>query len=217
MFTGIIEHVGAVERIEHSPGGSRAVVNIPGVDDLREGESIAVQGVCLTAATVGPGVFTADVSVETLRRSTLGALRVGDHLHLERSLRVGDRLGGHFVQGHIDEVGVITGLAREGEGVLLDVGVSSAAGRFLVEKGSIALDGVSLTIAALVPDGARVALIPYTLSSTTFGAKAVGARLNVEFDMLAKYVERLLGRDGAGGDNESGIDESFLQRHGYAQ
>ena len=217
MFTGIIEHLGSADRVEHGQDGSRVTVLIPGVDDLREGESIAVQGVCLTAATVGAGVFAADVSAETLRRTALGDLRVGDRLHLERSLRVGDRLGGHFVQGHVDEVGVIRGVTREGEGVLLDVAVSPGARRFLVEKGSIALDGVSLTIAALLSEGARIALIPYTLASTTLGGKTVGARVNVEFDMLAKYVARLLEPDAAGGVDGSAIDESFLQRHGYAQ
>jgi len=217
VFTGIIEHVGVVDRVEHAREGSRLAITMEGVDDLREGESIAVQGVCLTAATVASGCFTADVSTETLRRTTLGSLATGDRAHLERSLRVGDRLGGHFVQGHVDEVGVVSGVAREGEGVLLDVSVSSASRRFLVEKGSIALDGVSLTIATVRPDAARIALIPYTLASTTFGVTAVGARLNVEFDMLAKYVARLLGQDAATTGDGSSLDESFLQRHGYVQ
>lgn len=214
MFTGIIERLGTVERVAHRADGSRLTVAIPGVNDLREGESIAVSGACLTVATAGEGTFDADVSAETLRRTTLGALRVGDDVHVERSLRVGDRLGGHFVQGHVDEVGTIRALTTEGAGVLMDVTVPPESRRFLVEKGSIALDGVSLTIASLTSDGARVAFIPYTLSSTTFQRRRVGDRLNVEYDMLAKYVARLLG-DTDGGRTPR-LDEAFLQRHGYA-
>jgi riboflavin synthase len=214
VFTGIIEHVGTISAARHSHDGSRLTVNMPGVHDLREGESIAVNGACLTAAIAADEAFDADVSAETLRRTTLGRLRVGDRVHLERSLRVGDRLGGHFVQGHVDEVGTIRGLTPEGDGVVIDVAVSSDARRFIVEKGSISLDGVSLTVASLTPDGARIAVIPYTLACTTFGIRRIGDGLNVEYDMLAKYVARLLADDGNG--NGSRLDESFLQRHGYA-
>lgn len=187
---------------------------MPAPTDLREGESIAVNGACLTAAVAGSEEFAADVSAETLRRTTLGKARVGDAAHLERALRVGDRLGGHFVQGHVDEIGFIRAVTPEGSGILMDVAVSPEAKRFLVEKGSIALDGVSLTIASLTSDGARIALIPYTLESTTFRDRRVGDAVNVEYDMLAKYVARLLGRDDA--KHAPGLDESFLQRHGYA-
>ncbi|MEO2003682.1 MAG: riboflavin synthase, partial [Candidatus Poribacteria bacterium] len=121
---------------------------------------------------------------------------------------------GHFVQGHVDEVGTIRGLTPEGDGVLIDVAVSSDARRYIVEKGSISLDGVSLTVASLTPDGARIAVIPYTLACTTFGTRGIGDGVNVEYDMLAKYVARLLADDGNG--TGSRLDESFLQRHGYA-
>jgi riboflavin synthase len=214
VFTGIVEGVGSIAGAEHGRDGSRLVVRMPEPTDLREGESIAVNGACLTAAVAGSEEFSADVSAETLRRTTLGKTRVGDAVHVERALRVGDRLGGHFVQGHVDEIGFIRAVTPEGSGILMDVAVSPEAKRLLVEKGSIALDGVSLTIASLTSDGARIALIPYTLESTTFRDRRVGDAVNVECDMLAKYVARLLGRDEAG--RASGLDESFLQQHGYA-
>jgi riboflavin synthase len=214
VFTGIVESVGTIAHAEHSRDGSRVVVQMPKADDIREGESIAVNGACLTASVAGLEEFTADVSAETLRRTTLGRARIGDAVHLERSLRVGDRLGGHFVQGHVDEIGIIRAITPEGVGILLDVAVSPDFRRFLVAKGSVALDGVSLTIASLTPDGARIALIPYTLDSTTFRSRRVGDALNVEYDMLAKYVARLLGQEEGAGPAR--LDESFLQRHGYA-
>lgn len=215
MFTGIIEALGVIESVLTGGDGTTLTVRDAGWDDLRLGESVAVNGVCLTIADYSSGRFRADVSTETLRRSTLGSLRPGTRVHLERALRLGDRMGGHWVQGHVDEAASVVGLEPEGNGVLMDVAVSEQ--RYLVAKGSVAVDGVSLTVAALVPDGFRVALIPFTLAKTTLGRRRVGDGVNVEFDILAKYVERLSGEwmRSPVASGEKRLSEAFLAEHGY--
>ncbi len=195
MFTGIVEELGEVVGVTPTAQDS-VLVAVRGplvTSDARHGDSIAVNGVCLTVVDVDGGVFTADVMGETLRRSALGALRAGDPVNLERAAALGSRLGGHLVQGHVDGVGEV--LAREPaprwETVRFRLPV--ALSRYVVEKGSITIDGVSLTVAEVGDDWFSVGLIPTTLALTTLGTRAVGDPVNLEMDVLAKYVERLLG------------------------
>ncbi|MGK5673034.1 riboflavin synthase [Micromonospora sp. URMC 106] len=195
MFTGIVEELGEVVRITETADDS-ALVAVRGplvTSDARHGDSIAVNGVCLTVVDVSDGTFTADVMGETLRRSALGALRAGDPVNLERAAALGSRLGGHLVQGHVDGVGEV--LAREpaAQWETVRFRLPAALARYVVEKGSITVDGVSLTVADVGPDWFAVGLIPTTLKLTTLGARRVGDAVNLEVDVLAKYVERLLG------------------------
>ncbi len=193
MFTGIIEALGTVERVDSDAEGARLAVRAGAVvDRAHVGESIAVNGVCLTMTALNDGRFTADVSLETLRRSTLGGLHAGDSVNLERPLRVDQRLGGHIVQGHVDGVGTVVDVRPEGDGVWMRLASPAALLPFLVEKGSVAIDGVSLTVAGLADDGFAVALIPHTLAVTTLGRRRAGGQVNIEVDILAKYVQRLL-------------------------
>jgi riboflavin synthase len=202
MFTGIVEVLGTVAGIETLPSAARVTIHTDGLGDVAPGDSVAVNGVCLTATSAGPD-FTADVMNETLRCSTLGGLTPGEAVNLERAATLTTRLGGHLVQGHVD--GVATVVARRSSEHWEDVEIELPAElvRYVVAKGSIALDGVSLTVAALDGRVVRVSLIPQTLSRTTLSDREVGDTVNVEVDVLAKYVERLVvGRAVAGGGNE---------------
>lgn len=193
MFTGLIADRGSVSALELGDGGAKVRIATRLAAELGEGDSIAVNGVCLTATEVREDAFTAEVMAETLRRSSLGALRAGAPVNLELALRAGDRLGGHVVQGHVDGTGTVAGLHAEGISRVLEIAVEPSLRRYLVEKGSVALDGVSLTVSALTDDGFAVSLIPETLQRTGLGVVEVGAEVNVEVDVLAKHVERLLG------------------------
>lgn len=204
MFTGIVEELGEIVDIEYR--GDSAVLLIRGpkvVSDARPGDSIAVSGVCLTVVgadrLADGGTFGADVMAETLKRSTLGARQAGDRVNLERAVPAGGRLGGHVVQGHVDGTGVLLERApsiRPGEAVpqwdRVRFGLPAELARYVAEKGSIAVDGVSLTVTAVGPDWFEVGLIPTTLDETTLGAAAAGDTVNLEVDVLAKYVARLL-------------------------
>jgi len=192
MFTGLIEDLGTVASVEQVPKGVRLSVR-SALAGLSRGASIAVDGVCLTAVEPSQDRFTADVSAETLARTTLGERRAGDRVNLERPLAVGDRLGGHLVLGHVDGVGEIVGRTPVGEGVRVELRVPKDLSPLVVSKGSIALDGISLTVNELLdPDGIALFLIPETLRATTWGIKPAGARVNVEADILGKHVARLL-------------------------
>lgn len=199
MFTGIVEELGTVRSVESRDGGARVVLGADVVlGDVADGASIAVNGCCLTVVSHGPDWWAADAIVETLDRTTLGGLEVGDRVNLERPLRLADRLGGHMVQGHVDGLGTVTARTLLDDGsTLMTIGTDAAVTRYLVEKGSITVDGVSLTIAGLGDDGFSVALIPHTQAVTTLGRRAPGDSVNLEVDVLAKYVERLLVRKGA--------------------
>ncbi|MGR6318664.1 riboflavin synthase [Micromonospora soli] len=202
MFTGIVEELGEIVRTIET-GGDSALVAIRGplvTSDARHGDSIAVNGVCLTVVDVDGGVFTADVMGETLRRSALGALRPGDPVNLERAAALGSRLGGHLVQGHVDGVGEIISREPAAQWETVRFRLPAALSRYVVEKGSITVDGVSLTVAEVGDDWFTVGLIPTTLKLTSLGAKDVGDPVNLEVDVLAKYVERLLGDRPAGGE-----------------
>jgi riboflavin synthase len=189
MFTGIVRELGRVEGIEQTADGVRLLVRAPETaGGVSVGDSVSVSGVCLTAVAAEDGVLGFDAVPETLRRSTLGRLAVGAHVNLEPALQAGDPVGGHFVQGHVDGVAHVRSVTEEG----LELEAAPEIQRYVVEKGSIALDGVSLTIASLDGDAFVVALVPHTKAVTTLGQVAAGDELNVEVDMLAKYVERLV-------------------------
>jgi riboflavin synthase len=195
MFTGIVEELGEVVRLTDS-GGDSAVIAVRGpvvTSDARPGDSIAVNGVCLTVLDHAGGVFTADVMGETLRRSSLGALRPGSPVNLERAAALGDRLGGHLVQGHVDGVARVAAREPAAEWEVLRCTLPPELSRYVVEKGSITVDGVSLTVMAVTARTFDVGLIPTTLKLTVLGAKAVGDPVNLEVDVVAKYVEKLLG------------------------
>ena len=197
MFTGIVEELGEVVSVEHLAGAARLTVRGPRVTaDVAHGDSIAVNGVCLTVTAASESAFTADVMAETLNRSALGALEPGSPVNLERSLRVGDRLGGHMVAGHVDGVGLVVSRVASEHWDVVRIAVPPGLARYLVEKGSVAVDGVSLTVSALggTPDEPwfEVSLIPTTLAATTLGGLPAGGRVNLEADVIGKYVERML-------------------------
>jgi riboflavin synthase len=192
MFTGLVADKGTVRRVEPDGSGARIEVQTVLADELGEGDSVAVNGVCLTAVATGRGAFRADVMAETLRRSSLGPLGEGDSVNLELSLRASDRLGGHMVQGHVDGTGTVESVSEEGFARVIRVACDPALLRYVVEKGSITVDGVSLTIAAVDETGFSVSLIPDTQERTTLGAAGPGRVVNLEVDVLAKYVEKLV-------------------------
>jgi riboflavin synthase len=193
MFTGLVEETGEIRGRDLRPDGARIrILASATLEGARVGDSISVSGVCLTVTAMGAGEFSADLAAETLRRTTLGDLRPGDRVNLERPLRMDQRLGGHVVQGHVDGVGVVAEIAREGDGIWMDIEAPQALRRYIAEKGSIAVDGVSLTVARLADPRFSVALIPHTLAITTLGRRRTGDRVNLEVDILAKYVERLM-------------------------
>lgn len=193
MFTGLIADLGEVVGCERDAGGALLTIATPLASELSIGDSIAVNGVCLTATELGSGEFSAQAIDETLRRSSLSRLRPGARVNLELPLRVGDRLGGHIVQGHVDGVATVAAVEQEGCSRVVSVELPAELARYAVLKGSVALDGVSLTISGLENRLLSVSLIPETLRSTTLGQTALGDALNVEVDVLAKHVERLLG------------------------
>lgn len=198
MFTGIVEELGEVVAIE-TLAGDAARLRLRGplvCADAGNGDSIAVNGVCLTVVEYGEGEFSADVMKETLDRSSLGALTPGAAVNLERAVTMATRLGGHLVQGHVDGVGVVVSRRASEHWELVEISLPPDLARYVVEKGSIAVDGISLTVAALGPESFTVSLIPTTLGLTTLGRRAVGERVNLEVDVLAKHVERLLAAGG---------------------
>ncbi|KQX48034.1 MULTISPECIES: riboflavin synthase [unclassified Streptomyces] len=196
MFTGIVEELGEVVAVEQLEDASRFRLRGPLVTEgAQHGDSIAVNGVCLTVVEFGDGEFTADVMAETLKRSSLGALDVGTRVNLERPMAVGGRLGGHIVQGHVDGTGTILERTPSEHWELVKVGLPAHLSRYVVEKGSITVDGVSLTVVEVADDWFTISLIPTTLDLTTLGIKRSGDPVNLEVDVIAKYVERLLGTD----------------------
>jgi riboflavin synthase len=192
MFTGIVEELGEVVALDVYGDSARLVVKAPLVtEDAEHGASIAVNGVCLTVVDVRNNAFTADVMLETLERSTLGGLRAGERVNLERAVRASDRLGGHIVQGHVDGVDEIQSRTAGERWDVVRIGLPPKLARYVVEKGSIAVDGVSLTVSATGEDWFEVSLIPTTLELTTLGLRKPGEWVNLEVDVIAKYVERL--------------------------
>jgi riboflavin synthase len=194
MFTGIVEELGRVRAVIPNAEGARIEITATTVlEDATLGASIAVNGCCVTAVEIGDGWWAADAVVETLRRTALGELAPGDPVNLERPLRLADRLGGHLVQGHIDGTGTVRARDPQSDGsTLIRFDAPAEIMRYVVHKGSITVDGISLTIAVMHDDGFSIAVIPHTLAVTTLGTRQVGERVNLECDVLAKYVERLL-------------------------
>ena len=191
MFTGLVAGTGTIRAVERGEGGVRLTIETPLAAELDQGDSIAVNGVCLTARDPDAGSFRADVMAETLRRSSLGPLEAGDAVNLELPLRVGDRLGGHIVQGHVDGTGTVESVEEDGFARRVRIAAPPDLLRYVVEKGSIAVDGVSLTVAEVDDEAFVVSLIPETLERTTLGQAKPGRLVNLEVDVLAKYVERL--------------------------
>ena len=191
MFTGLIETIGEVERVRQTEAGRELRVRAS-FTDLSSGESIAVNGACLTVRDFGPGWFEAAAVLTTLERTTIGDWKQGTRLNLERALRPGDRLGGHIVQGHVDGVGIVAAREQAGDALLIDVSVPGPIESLFVLQGSVAIDGVSLTVNELKPGGLQLSLIEYTLRHTTLGDLKEGSRVHVEADVVAKHVRRLL-------------------------
>lgn len=211
MFTGLIRDVGVVEQVSRRSDSAVIALRTKLYAELREGDSLAVNGVCLTVdAPQGERVVAVAVA-ETLGRTTLGALRQGQSVHLEPAIRAGEPMGGHIVQGHVDGVGALVFQQRRGPSVELTFRCDRGLMRYVVEKGSIAVDGVSLTVAKTDSDRFRVATVPHTLSKTVFGGLNEGDKVNIEVDIVAKYVERLLGLEGRGGT----ITEEWLRERGF--
>jgi riboflavin synthase len=197
VFTGLIADLGSVTALERSGEGATLRIRTRLTSDLERGDSVAVNGVCLTAIDIRDGGFAAEAMAETLRRSALGVLEPGAQVNLELALRADGRLGGHVVQGHVDGTGVVSEIGEEGPigdrpARVLRIDTDREMARYLVEKGSVAVNGVSLTVSALHEDGFEVSLIPETLARTNLGSMAVGDRVNLEVDILAKHVERLM-------------------------
>lgn len=211
MFTGIVEEIGTVERIDASGAASLTLRAETALEGTRLGDSVAVNGVCLTVAALTERAFTANVQPVTRRQSNLGSLRAGDHVNLERSVAAGQRIGGHYVQGHVDGVAHVAGRSGEGKAIVVRLAAPAELLRYVVERGYVAVDGASLTVARMRPDGFDVSLVYHTQQAITLPAKRLGALVNVEVDVVGKYVERLIGRrdDGA-------VTMDSLRRGGYA-
>ncbi|MEW6207618.1 MAG: riboflavin synthase [Acidobacteriota bacterium] len=213
MFTGLIQETGRVRRIDRRADGAFLSVEARIVlEGTRAGDSISINGVDLTVVNRSADWFEADVSLETLSRSTLGLLRAGSRVNLERALAVGERLGGHMVQGHIDGTGELVSIAQEGNAYRMRFRFPPELGRYIAMKGSIAVDGISLTVAALGRDWFEVAVIPHTWRETTLNELKRGSRVNLEVDVLAKYVERLMMKDDS---KESRLTAEYLTEMGY--
>ncbi len=211
MFTGLIESIGSVIRLTRSGAGARLVVDLGrAAEGVEPGDSVAVDGACLTATRIDGVQVEFDVSAETLAVATTGALKPGDKVNLERALRVGDRLGGHFVLGHVDCIGRIAGIAQTPGQATLTVEVPREVAAQMIRKGSVTVDGISLTLASLEAGRFSVALIPTTLRETTLHGKSSGDRVNIELDVLGKYVARLLNKQSPGT-----LTEGFLHEHGF--
>lgn len=213
MFTGIIRYQGTIDGVERRAGDVRLTVAVPAeaAGGLVLGDSVAVNGVCLTVAGLKGNAFAADVSNETLGLTTLGDIGVGSRVNLEPALALGERLGGHLVSGHVDGIGTVRSVAGDARSLRIAINVPAALTRYLAKKGSVCVDGVSLTINAVSGDTFDVNIIPHTAGETTIGRYAAGTRVNIEVDLLARYLERLIG-----GNDDTGISEDFLKAHGYA-
>ena len=192
MFTGIVREIGTVDAVERDEAGARLRIRGEVADDLSPGDSVSVNGVCLTAATAGDGVFAADVMNQTLSVTTLGTLEREGRVNLEPAVRAGEPLGGHLVQGHVDGTGHVTSVSEDGLARRVAVAVGENLLRYVAERGSVAIDGVSLTVAGITAGGLEVSLIPETLERTTLGDLREGSEVNVEVDVVARYAERLV-------------------------
>lgn len=209
MFTGIIEEIGEIAAVKR--GAKSCELSVRGdviFSDLKIGDSVAVNGVCLTAAAIDGNVFTVDVMPETMHRSGLGALQKGSKVNLERAMSANGRFGGHIVAGHVDGMGFICSLKNEDNAVWVTITAEDSVMKYVVEKGSIAIDGISLTVAKVFSDAFSVSIIPHTGSETTLLSRKIGDRVNLECDIIGKYVEKLCGK-------QSNITEDFLKKYNF--
>ncbi|MBM3437406.1 MAG: riboflavin synthase [Bacteroidetes bacterium] len=214
MFTGIIEETGKI--ISVNRGVRSAVLRIGAkkiLTDIKTGDSISVNGVCLTVTSCDPGGFSADVAPETLGVTNLGSLIAGSKVNLERALTFNDRLGGHLVSGHVDGTGEISAVIRLDNAIMVSIKTDENLMKYIIHKGSVAVDGISLTVAELKRDGFVVSVIPHTALDTTLASKKKGDRVNLECDMIGKYVEKFFNREN--NSNDKGIGTAFLKEHGY--
>jgi riboflavin synthase len=213
MFTGIIENKGKVLRLEYRGLGKRLVLELPqDLTDVQLGDSININGVCLTVTDKSGQAIEVDLSSETVQKTAMEDLKEGDFVNLERALKLTDRLGGHIVTGHVDGIGVIVEKRRETNSIHLKIKIPKAISRYIVQKGAIAIDGISLTVNECQDEEIQMALIPFTIEKTTLITKRVGDRVNVEADILGKYVEKMLD---PGGKKSKEMDFSFLKEHGF--
>lgn len=221
MFTGIIEEVGVIKEVRK--GVNSSVLNIQGdiiFDDLNLGDSVAVNGVCLTVSKLFPNTFLADVMHETIKRSSLGDLKPGVFVNLERAMSAMGRFGGHMVSGHIDGIGVIKSIQRDDNAIWYTLAASEKILRYIIEKGSIAVDGISLTVAGVTSSDFSFSAIPHTVKSTVLSGKNIGDTVNLENDLFGKYVEKLLGMspiEDLEGSSRTGITKEFLIKSGYLE
>jgi riboflavin synthase len=215
MFTGIVENKGKVLKVDHRGEMKRLTLDVPfDLTEMQLGDSININGVCLTVVEKRGRAISVDLSPESLQRTTLARVKEADQVNLERALRLSDRLGGHIVTGHIDGIGTIIERRIDGNSLYLKVRIPQTVTPYVVQKGSIAIDGISLTVNEFREDWIRLTLIPYTLEKTTLIEKKVGEEVNVEADVLGKYVEKVLDR---GRGTSKGIDLSFLKQHGFLE
>ena len=211
MFTGLIEEMGTVKSIKRRVGSMELTIfGKKATEDMKRGDSISINGVCLTVTQLPSypvNQFSVDISPETLKKTNLGKLRTGEKVNLEKALKMGERLGGHFVTGHIDGVGIIKKKIKEGDTFLFEIEASDEIMNYIIPKGSVTLDGISLTVVDFSKNRFSVSIIPHTLEVTTLGLKKVGDRVNLEADMIGKYVVKLM--------KEKGVTLDFLKRYGY--
>lgn len=220
MFTGIIEGFGKVTAIRPAGQGKKLTFGSEfALDGTKVGDSIAVNGACLTAVAIGGKQFTADVSPETMNKTVLGKLSIGDRVNLERALRISDRIDGHLVSGHIDGIGVLKRKETKSNAIIVTISTTEDLLAQMIKKGSVAVDGISLTINSIGNDGFEVSIIPHTAKLTTIGFKKIGDLVNIETDMIGKYVERFMAsrfvRDSQKKNGESSIDLRFLAESGF--
>lgn len=212
MFTGIIEEIGTVQTVQHSGDNSFIKIRAEKIlSDVHDGDSIAVNGVCLTVTDCSNNIFRADVMNETLNRSSLGSLRNGSPVNLERAMPANGRFGGHIVSGHIDGTGVISDIKKDGIAIWYTISTKPEIMRYIIEKGSIAIDGISLTVAKVTDNSFSVSIIPHTAQQTILSYKKTGDIVNLENDIVGKYIEKLICPD----SRKSNIDMAFLAERGF--
>lgn len=215
MFTGIVEEMGTLRSIQH--GAKSSVLTIQGniiFGDLKIGDSVAVNGICLTATSCSKNTFTADAVHETMSRSSLNRLKAGDHVNLERAMSANGRFGGHFVAGHVDGTGAIVGIEKDDNSIWFTIKADPSIMKYIVEKGSVTVDGISLTVAEVFDERFRVSVIPHTVKATTLSERNVGDIVNLENDVVGKYVEKLMGYEHPT-KAKNGLTKDFLTKCGY--